>query len=256
MSREIKKNLDECETFNEMTTIGQDKNGYVYMICKKERKAPHFHVLKDNKTIECIRIDKPSYYSHNGRCNYTLNYQERKELISFFNKPHFLNRKNNLMTNWEFLLSQNNIENNADINEDLVMPDYKQLKHKKWLVYLNEIVRITFTNDDHEFYVYIDDFGNIPHFHYKKKDSIKDYTCICLKEAKYFYHEDKQRTLNKRERKDLVDFFNSKTLKSQRYDTNWNLLKDTWNINNSSIQVNPNLPMPNYLELKKKDVIK
>ena len=253
MSREIKKNLDECETFNEMTTIGQDRNGYVYMICKKERKAPHFHVLKDNKTIECIRIDKPSYYTDNGKYSYTLNNKERRELISFFNKQHFSNRKNNLMTNWEFLLSQYNIENNTDINEDLVMPDYNQLKNEKGLAYVNEIVRITFTND---VYVYIDDFGNIPHFHYKKKDSIKDYTCICLKEAKYFYHEDKQRTLNKRERKDLVEFLNSKTLKYRGDITNWEYLLDAWNSNNSSVLVEPNLPMPNYLELKKKDVIK
>jgi len=137
MYKEIKSNLketlnlDECEILNEMATIGQDNNGYVYMIYKKEGVIPHFHILKDNKTIQCIRIDKPYYFSHNGKYSYKLNSKERKELVSFLNRLHFSKRPNNTMTNWEFLLSQWNIENNTDINEDLVIPDYTKLKMDK-----------------------------------------------------------------------------------------------------------------------------
>ena len=123
--------LDECEILNEMSTIGQDSNGYVYIIYKREGAIPHFHILKDNKTIQCIRIDEPLYFSHNGRYSYKLNNKERKDLIAFLNMPHFTKRPNNTMTNWEFLLSQWNIENNADINEDLVIPDYNKLKLDK-----------------------------------------------------------------------------------------------------------------------------
>ena len=116
--------------------------------------------------------------------------------------------------------------------------------------YLTEMARIGFTNDSHEIYVNTDDAGNIPHFHYRKRGSWDEHTCICLESAEYFHHGDKQTILSLKQRKELVNFLNDKPIKAQRYNTNWEYLLDAWNMNNSSVEVDPNLSMPNYLELK------
>ena len=81
---------------------------------------------------------------------------------------------------------------------------------------LTEMARIGFTDDGFEVYintddgfeVYIntDDGGNIPHFHYRTKNTWEFHTCIRLDIAEYFHHDGKEDILNSKQRKQLVKF--------------------------------------------------
>ena len=115
---------------------------------------------------------------------------------------------------------------------------------------LFEMARVGYTNDSYEIYVNTNDSGNIPHFHYRKSGNWDDHTCICLESAQYFHHGNKQAVLNKSQRKELVDFLKAKPTKAPLYDTNWRYLVDAWNMNNSKVNVDSNLEMPDYMKLK------
>lgn len=111
---------------------------------------------------------------------------------------------------------------------------------------LEEMARIGYTEDGFEIFVYTNDGGNIPHFHYKSNNF---HTCIRIDSAKYFEHGSKQGKLNTKQKKLLVKFLQDK----DKYDnnkTNWQTLVIEWNRNNSNISIDLNTPMPNYLNLK------
>lgn len=119
---------------------------------------------------------------------------------------------------------------------------------------LYEMARIGFTNDSYEVYVNTDDPGDIPHFHYRKKTTWEGHTCIRLDKPEYFKHGNKQATLNAKQKKELIEFLNSKPIKTNRYDTNWEYLLDTWNINNSNVEISTDTKMPDYTKLPKAGV--
>lgn len=120
--------LIENEVLEEMATIGEYKD-CVYRIYGNEGNIPHFHILKNNKTIQCVRIDKAEYFTHNGKYTYELNSGERKALIKFLNSKHFNKYPE---TNWVYVVNQWNLENkNYPISDDLDMPDYTKLKFDK-----------------------------------------------------------------------------------------------------------------------------
>ena len=124
----ITNNLYENEILEEMATIGK-YGKYTYRIYGNEGNIPHFHILKDNETIQCVRLDEPKYFTHNGKYTYTLNKKERTDLIDFLNEKHFDKYD---ITNWEYVVSQWNLENNKYIvSDDLQMPDYTKLKLDK-----------------------------------------------------------------------------------------------------------------------------
>ena len=114
---------------------------------------------------------------------------------------------------------------------------------------LTEMARIGFTDDGFEVYINTDDGGNIPHFHYRTKGTWEFHSCIKLEKAEYFEHEGKEGRLNTKQRKQLVKFLKSSN-KSSKFDSNWERLIADWNANNSDTEVNENLQMPNYLDLK------
>lgn len=123
-----KNKLYENEILEEMATIGR-YGKYTYRVYGNEGNIPHFHILKDNDTVQCVRLDKAEYFTHNGKYTYKLNSNERKDLINFLNSKHFDKYD---ITNWEYVVSQWNLENTKyTIAEDLIMPDYSKIKFDK-----------------------------------------------------------------------------------------------------------------------------
>ena len=117
---------------------------------------------------------------------------------------------------------------------------------------LEEMARIGYTADSYEVYVNTDDGGNIPHFHYRKgtNGSYEFHTCIRIDKAEYFHHTGKEEILSSSQRKELVNFLNTKPSKSKSYDTNWDFVKDMWNANNYNVEVDLNQEIPDYINLK------
>lgn len=144
-----------------------------------------------------------------------------------------------------------------------------QNKYENWFNYnwvLNELTkdfdiegidRIGFTSDGYEVFIVTDDYmlSNIPHFHYCKKDKgqkIKFHTCIRFDKAKYYYHLGNEDNLNASQKKNLIKFLNSKPQYFSNLETNWERAIFSWNHQNDYKNViEDNLPMPNYMELKK-----
>lgn len=117
---------------------------------------------------------------------------------------------------------------------------------------LEEMARVG-SYDEVEVVVFTNDPGNIPHFHIRDISTRgkKFHSCIRLDKAEYFYHTGKEDTLNSSDRKDLVKFLSSKS-KSKRFSefTNWQVLLTMWNMNNSSVEIDEDAEMPNYILIK------
>lgn len=105
--------------------------------------------------------------------------------------------------------------------------------------------------DDYEIFVLTNDSGKIPHFHISDSNTMgqKFHTCIRIDKAEYFHHTGKEDILNKKERKELVNFLNSK-YRNRDNETNWSHLVDLWNDNNSDIELDDNTNMPDYINIK------
>ena len=112
-----------------------------------------------------------------------------------------------------------------------------------------EMARVGFF-DEYEIYIHTDDPGNIPHFHIWDAETRgnKYHTCIRIDKPKYFHHTGKEDILNSRDKRDLIEFLNSKP-RNKRYDTNWEYLVSMWNDNNSKINVAEDIEMPDYTKL-------
>lgn len=115
-----------------------------------------------------------------------------------------------------------------------------------------EMARVGFINE-YEVYIHTDDPGNIPHFHIWDVNTKgkKFHTCIRIDEPKYFHHTGKEDVLNSGDRKDLVMFLNQQP-KNKRFKTNWEYLLSMWNDNNSSVEIDEDIPMPDYTKLPNK----
>lgn len=122
----------------------------------------------------------------------------------------------------------------------------KIIKEKELL----EMARIGFTNDGYEIYIHTDDPGNVPHFHYWDSSTKGQnfHTCIRIDEPNYFHHTGKEDVLNTKQKKELVEFLISSP-KSKRYDTNWEMVVEMWNINNSDVEISTEQTMPDYFLL-------
>lgn len=95
----------------------------------------------------------------------------------------------------------------------------------------------------------MNDPGNIPHFHIVDKTTLgsKFHTCIKIETAEYFHHTGKEDTLNSKQRKLLVNYLSS-SIKNGL--SAWEYLVMTWNFNNSNMNIDEDLPMPDYTKLK------
>ncbi len=112
-----------------------------------------------------------------------------------------------------------------------------------------EIARLGFLQDKkYEVVICTDDGGFLPHMH------IWDYTtrggkfhcCVRLDKAEYFKHTGKEDTLNSIIKKDLIAFLNSP---SKYFETNWDGLLVLWNENNSEVELDLDIEMPDYTKL-------
>lgn len=120
---------------------------------------------------------------------------------------------------------------------------------------LLEMAKVGITDDSYEVYIYSHDPGNIPHFHYVDSASLgKDrkkgfHTCIRIDSAEYFHHGDKTDMLSKKQKKELVKFLQAPS-RNKRYRDHWEQVLSLWNDNSSTIEIDENLPMPDYNNLK------
>ena len=117
------------------------------------------------------------------------------------------------------------------------------------------------------FYCYVNsnDDGSIPHFHVQdgnpknrnnnqNSDRNHFHCCIQITKNNYFIHPGKNSIFNSKERKDLDKFLNSKItsipkeLKYTRYHptTNWEALRDLWNVGNRNQFVPLSVKKPDY----------
>lgn len=118
--------------------------------------------------------------------------------------------------------------------------------------HLMEYARVGFMDNGLEVYVMTDDPGHIPHFHLRDiatKGQEFD-TCIEIMRNKYFIHGHHMSKLNGRGKKMLAEFMEAKC-PNTKYENNYELTVDMWNMNNSSMNVEyvKGQPIPNYREL-------
>lgn len=125
--------------------------------------------------------------------------------------------------------------------------NYEKLRESMLL----EMARVGFIDDEYEVYIHTDDPGNVPHFHIWDAETRgqKFHTCIKIESPEYFHHTGKEDYLNSSMRKELIKFLKSKPTKLKRYNTNWEVVVDMWNANNSKANVPDDLPMPDYTKL-------
>ena len=101
-----------------------------------------------------------------------------------------------------------------------------------------------------EIYVNTNDPGKIPHFHIRNKSNWEEFhSCIRIDKAEYFLHEGKEDTLNSKQRKELQKFMESPVSLSRyasKFDNNWELTCFLWDMNNSDVQIDPEIEQPDY----------
>jgi hypothetical protein len=107
----------------------------------------------------------------------------------------------------------------------------------------------------YEIYVNTNDAGNRPHFHFRDtatQGSGKDgfHTCIDILSPTYFHHEGKNDYLDSGLKKSLVRFLKSPYVRFNV--STWKYLVGEWNNNNSNMEVDDDVEMPNYLLLPNK----
>lgn len=111
-----------------------------------------------------------------------------------------------------------------------------------------------FFRDKFEVYIHTDDPGNEPHFHVRDSATQRNefHTCIKIKTNEYFHHTGKEDVLNSQMRKALVEFLQKEPAKKSKkiqFLTNWDKVLYEWNENNSSVEVDEDQLMPNYLSI-------
>ncbi len=118
------------------------------------------------------------------------------------------------------------------------------------------IDRIGFTDDGYEVFVVTDDniLSDVPHFHYRKKEKGKTcefHTCIRFDRPAYYHHLGNEDTLNNEQKDNLIKFLMAGKEKIGNHKfTNWEWLLLSWNSQNDSINVDNDLPVPDYRKLK------
>ena len=114
---------------------------------------------------------------------------------------------------------------------------------------LLEIAKVGLLNDELVIYIWTNEGGNIPHFHIVDKATMGNefHTCIRIMSAEYFHHTGKEDVLNSKQKKTLMIFF---TMSDKWGDNYWDIVLQEWNRNSSKIEVDRNLPTPDYTKLQ------
>ena len=114
---------------------------------------------------------------------------------------------------------------------------------------INEMAQIGIMDNKFVIVVWTNDPGNIPHFHIMDKATRGNefHTCVKIELPEYFEHTGKEDKLNSKQRKALVDFFNST---DKWGENNWIVLLKEWERNNSNYEIGLDVKMPDYTKLK------
>ena len=101
-----------------------------------------------------------------------------------------------------------------------------------------------------ELYINTDDVCPLPHFHICDKDTKGKVfnTAICLDDVVYLDHSGKTDWLDVKQKKRLINFFQSK--KEPLDITNWQYILILWNTNNEYVKIDLDAPMPDYTKLQ------
>lgn len=118
--------------------------------------------------------------------------------------------------------------------------------------FLCEMARVGyFFGEKYEVYVHTNDPGQEPHFHIRDTGTQGQnfHTCVKIKEAMYFRHSGKMDFMNARMRRELVGFLQSPPPKKKNvsFPTNWDKVIYEWNENNSTMLVDEDQAMPDYI---------
>lgn len=139
--------------------------------------------------------------------------------------------------------------NEDDINfliKNTIIKSLRELEDENR--FLNEMATIGKFTNELVIMVRMNDGGNLPHFHIVDNNSLGDefHTCVRIDTNKYFHHTGKEDTLNSKQRKKLISFLKQDLGNNW---TNWNVLVDLWNRNNSELTIPLNTEMPDYSEI-------
>lgn len=102
-------------------------------------------------------------------------------------------------------------------------------------------------------YIETDDLGKIPHFHVRKYGKNGHYeweTCIRYDSAEYFLHgRHKDKLPDKKIAKQLDAMLRQVNPKLRNQTTFWQSCVDQWNLNNSDVELDPDIEQPDYTQL-------
>ena len=117
---------------------------------------------------------------------------------------------------------------------------------------LFEMAKIGVVNS-FEIIIWTNDPSNIPHVHIRDTSTHDDKfnCCVRLDKPEYFIHTGKENTLNSKQIKSLIEFFNDETNLGGYKLTNWTKTLLYWNDNNSNIELDLLSEMPDYTLLNK-----
>ena len=118
---------------------------------------------------------------------------------------------------------------------------------------LLEMARVGYMSGQFEVYVHTDDGGSTPHVHVRDKATRGHQfeTCVELKRNWYFLHGKYKDMMTGDMVKEFAEFMESKP-RNPKYQNNYELSVDMWNLNNSVEEVIPQydsdgrIIMPNY----------
>ena len=109
------------------------------------------------------------------------------------------------------------------------------------------------TTNTIEVYVWTNDPGKVPHFHVRKYGKNGHYeweTCIRYDSADYFLHgRHKDKLPDKKIAKQLDEMLRQVNPKLRNQTTFWQSCIDQWNLNNSDVELDPDIEQPDYTQL-------
>ena len=137
-------------------------------------------------------------------------------------------------------------------------PDKSASEAAEWRTTSDKRARVGYFGARYEVYVVTDDSGKIPHVHIRRtmeKEKVSE-VCVRLDIPGYFHHGQSTAVLNASESEAFDAFMNAKP-EIGRYDTNYELAVDMWNLNNADSAFSPRLQngnavIPDYTLLKQK----
>ena len=141
--------------------------------------------------------------------------------------------------------------------------DFRQAEEDKsaseaaeWRTTSDKKARVGYFGARYEVYVVTDDPEKVPHVHIRgtvEKEKVSE-VCVRLDSPVYFHHGQSTAILNASENEAFAAFMNAKP-QIGRYDTNYELAVDLWNLNNADSSFCPRLQngnavIPDYTLLK------